>query len=371
MADGPLRSEQTGSPEPEDSGAERTIAHIDLDAFFFSVELRRRPELRGLPVIVAGSGPRAVVTTASYEARRHGIGSAMPAVKALRLCPEAIVVPPDGPEYRRASNEVMELLHHHVDRVQQAGLDEAYIDLTGMTAPVAAMKRVVHDIETETSLHASVGMGPNRLIAKLASDADKPRGFLALTRTQARIRFADSECGLIPGIGPKTQYRLVRLGIRTVEQLGAADPMVLADEFGPRMGPWLVERGRLIDDSPVEVHREAVSESRETTFDVDLTDSNEIRRRLDLLSGELAAALKGHGHSGRTVGIKIRYADFETHTRAKTMQEPVSSASHISTVARQLLDGFELDRPVRLIGVRVAGFDRPKPDVGQLTLPIA
>jgi len=368
VADGSYGTENTENPGWE--GVDRTIAHLDLDAFFFSVELRRRPELRGRPVIVAGSGPRAVVTTASYEARKHGVGSAMPAAKALRLCPDAIVVPPDGPEYRRASTEVMEILHHHVETVQQAGLDEAYIDLSGMAAPVAAMKRIVHDIETETTLHASVGMGPNRLIAKLASDADKPRGFLVLTRTQAQIRFAEAECGLIPGIGPKTQYRLTRLGIRTVAQLAATDPLALAEEFGLRTGPWLVNRARFIDDSPVEVDREAVSESRETTFDVDLTDTAELRRRLDLLSGELAAALKAHGHRGRTVGIKIRFSDFETHTRAKTLPTPVSAANDIATIAQELLNGFTLERPVRLIGVRVAGFNRSQHDAGQLTLPI-
>ncbi|MEI6448058.1 MAG: DNA polymerase IV [Actinomycetes bacterium] len=357
--------------ERERGGRERTIAHLDLDAFFVSVELLRRPELVGKPVIVAGSGPRSVVTTASYEARRFGVGSAMPAAKALRLCPEAVVVPPDGAEYRRASSAVMEILHHHVSVVEQAGLDEAYVDLTGMAAPTAAMRRVVVDIERDTGLHASVGLGPNRLVAKVASDADKPRGFLALTTTQARLRFAGERCGLIPGVGPKTEERLRRLGITTIADMGEAPIELLVEHFGTRHGPWLHDRARFEDDTPVQPRREAVSESRESTFDVDIEDRAELERRLDMLAGELGAALKLHGHHGRTVAIKIRYADFETHTRAKTITEPTADPVAIASVARALLREFDPNRPVRLLGVRVAGFERGREASGQLALPLA
>lgn len=356
--------------EPDQEDTERVIAHLDLDAFFVSVELRRRPELRGLPVIVAGSGPRAVVTTASYEARRHGVGSAMPASKARRLCPEAIVIPPDGAEYRRASREVMGILHHHLAVVEEAGLDEAYCDLTGMAAPTAAMRRVVSEIEQVTGLHASVGIGPNRLVAKVASDADKPRGFLALTCEQARLRFAGAPCGLIPGIGPKTAERLRRKGISSVADLAAADVESLIAEFGPRHGVWLSDRAHFLDSTPVQTRREAVSESRETTFDEDVSDAGELNHRLDLLCGELAAALRRHGHAGRTVAIKVRYSDFETHTKATTLAEPVSDADSISRIARRLLSEFAPERAVRLIGVRVAGFARRREDSGQLALPV-
>ena len=352
---------------PQDT--ERAVAHLDLDAFFVSVELRRRPDLRGLPVIVAGAGPRAVVTTASYEARRFGVGSAMPASKAIRLCPDAVVLPPDGAAYRRASAEVMEIIHHHTNLVEEAGLDEAYVDLSGMTAPIAAMRRVVHDIEIETGLHASVGIGPNKLIAKIASDADKPRGFLALTRSQAQIRFGDEACSIIPGIGPKTQARLQRMGVQTVNDLAACDQALLVSEFGARHGPWLHERALFRDHAPVQPRREAVSESRESTFDTDIADLDLLEQKLDLLSGELASALKSHGHRGRTVGIKVRYSDFETHTRAHTLQEPICESSDISTVARELLRTFAPSRPVRLIGVRVAGFEQLRVKA-QLTLPL-
>ena len=351
-------------------GARRLVAHLDLDAFFVSVELLRRPELKGLPVIVAGCGERAVVTTASYEARRKGVGSAMPAAKARRLCPEAVCIPPDGPAYREASRQVMAILHHHIEVVEEAGLDEAYCDLTGLTAPVAAMRRVVHDIERTTGLHASVGIGPNRLVAKIASDADKPRGFLALTRDQAQRRFAGSPCSLIPGIGPKTTERLRRMGIRTVSDLRAADGGVLSEQFGGRHGPWLASRARFEDDTPVQRRRESVSESRETTFDADISDLGELVHRLDRLCGDLAAALRRHDHAGRTVGIKVRYADFETHTHATTLPEPVRDAQSISRIARRLLEEFSPTRPVRLIGVRVSGFGRPREESGQLALPV-
>jgi DNA polymerase-4 len=358
------------SNENDDPTARRVIAHLDLDAFFVSVELLKRPDLQGLPVIVAGSGPRSVVTTASYAARRFGVGSAMPAAKALRLCPTAIVIPPDGASYREMSGRVMDVVRSHVDLVEQAGLDEAYVDLTGMTAPAAAMRRICVDIKTTTQLDASIGIGPNRLVAKMASDLEKPRGFVQLTREQACHRFAQQSCSLIPGIGPKTQHRLHRLGVNLVEQLANAAEEDLVAEFGPRHGPWLIQRARFIDETPVEPVREAVSESRETTFDVDLTDPAEIERRLDLLSGELCSALQTHGHRGRTIGIKVRYDDFDTHTRARTVPEPINDAPTVASIARQLLRSFAPNRPVRLLGVRVAGFAESHAQEGQLALPL-
>jgi DNA polymerase-4 len=362
----------TGSHGAADSVLARTIAHIDLDAFFVSVELLRRPELEGLPVIVAGSGPRAVVTTASYEAREFGVGSAMPASRALRLCPEAVVIPPDGAEYRRMSGLVMDLIRHHCPSVEAAGLDEAYADLTGMVAPSAAMRRVVRDIEVETGLHASVGIGPNKLVAKVASDADKPDGFVVLSSTQAAMRFADDACRLIPGIGPKTAERLERLGIVTVQDLADADQTLLVENFGTRQGPWLARRARFEDDAPVQTSREAVSESRETTFNEDISDYGEMMARMGSLVSELAAALRKHGHKGRTVGIKVRYSDFETHTRARTVSSPIDDAEAIGRIAFELLQEFQPERAVRLLGVRVAGLaDRPTEEqLGQLRLPI-
>ena len=179
--------------------ADRCVAHLDMDAFYVSVELRRRPELRGRPVIVAGTGPRSVVTTASYEARRFGVGSAMPAARARRLCPEGVFLAPDFAYYREASREVMASVRALVDAVEVIGLDEAYLDLTGLPAPHAAMRRLAANIERTTGLGCSIGIGPNKLVAKVASDAEKPRGFVVLTREQACERFGASRCALVPG----------------------------------------------------------------------------------------------------------------------------------------------------------------------------
>ena len=183
--------------------AARCVAHLDMDAFYVSVELRRRPELRGLPVVVAGTGPRAVVTTASYEARRFGVGSAMPAARARRLCPDGIFLPPDFAYYREASSTVMGIVRSHVETVEVIGLDEAYLELSGLPAPHAAMRRIVSEIADHTGLGCSVGIGPSKLVAKVASDSEKPRGFVVLTREQACERFGTSAPGLVPASGPR------------------------------------------------------------------------------------------------------------------------------------------------------------------------
>ena len=349
--------------------AERCIAHVDMDAFYVSVELRRRPELRGLPVIVAGSGPRAVVTTASYEARRFGVGSAMPAARARRLCPDGIYLPPDFAYYREASREVMALVRECADPVEVIGLDEAYLDLTGLPAPHAAMRRLVHRIATQTGLHCSIGIGPNKLVAKVASDAEKPRGFVVLSAEEARDRFAQSPCGLIPGIGPKTAERLRSSGLDTLAKLAAAPHEQLAVRFGARFAAALQSRARFEDDSPVTEERKVVSESRETTFDYDIADPAALEEVLERLTGQLCSALIRQERRGRTIGIKVRLDDFSTHTRARTLAEPVASLDRVLPVALDLLRRFAAPRPVRLLGVRVAGLEpATAPDAEQLTL---
>src|SRR5947209_10212522 len=231
--------------------AGRCVAHLDMDAFYVSVELRRHPDLRGLPVIVAGSGPRAVVTTASYEARRFGVGSAMPAARARRLCPEAICLAPDFEYYRKVSKAVMSILRSQLEHVEVVGLDEAYAELTGLPAPHAAMRLVRSEIERETGLGCSVGIGPSKLVAKVASDAEKPGGFVVLSREQACARFGPSPCGLVPGIGPKTVERLKRCGIATLAELAVAPAEPLARTFGGRLAGELQRRARFEDDAPV------------------------------------------------------------------------------------------------------------------------
>jgi DNA polymerase-4 len=350
------------------------IAHLDIDAFYASVELLRRPELKGLPVIVAGSGPRAVVTTASYEARRYGVGSAMPAARARRLCPDAVVISPDFAAYREVSAQVMALVRAHVERVEVVGLDEAYLDLGGLLSPRAAMRRLVTEIRERTGLSASVGIGPNKLVAKVASDAEKPAGFVVLTREQACARFAQSPPGLVPGIGPKTAERLQRLGIATLAALAEADAELLAEHFGARQGLWLRARGRFEGSDEVEPVRIAVSESRETTFDTDIADAARLEAILRELAAQLCAGLAKHGRRGRTIAIKVRLSDFSTVTRARTIAHATDDAAEVAETAVALLREYAPAKPVRLLGVRVASFAADEavaePAADQLALPL-
>jgi DNA polymerase-4 len=331
------------------------VAHLDADAFYVSIELRRHPELRGRPVVVAGRGPRAVVTTASYEARRFGVGSAMPAARARRLCPQAVFLPPDFPTYREISGCVMGIVRAHVERVEVVGLDEAYLDVAGLFSPRAAMRRLVAEIRERTGLTCSVGIGPNKLVAKVASDAEKPAGFVVLTREQACARFAGSPPGLVPGIGPKTAARLAALGIRTLAELASAREALLVERFGANLGRELRRRGRFEHDGVVGAERKVVSESRERTFDEDIREAERLRTELARMSGELCASLRAHGRAGRTIGIKVRLDDFSTVTRARTVAQATCDAEIVDAVAQALLAEYAPARPVRLLGVRVAG----------------
>jgi DNA polymerase-4 len=351
--------------------SDRCVAHLDMDAFYVSVEVRRRPELRGLPVIVAGNGPRSVVTTASYEARRFGVHSAIPASRARRLCPDGVFLAPDFAYYREASREVMAIVRALVDEVEVIGLDEAYLELTRMPAPRAEMRRLAIEIERVTQLTCSVGIGPSKLVAKVASDAEKPHGFVVLTREQACARFAGSPPGLVPGIGPKTAERLRAVGIDTLGKLANAEVRALAERFGRRLGVELQRRARFEDDSPVTQARKVVSESRETTFDRDINDIATLESILERLVEQLCATLVAQERGGRTIGIKVRLDDFSTHTRARTLAEPVASADRIGPVALELLRRFAPPRPVRLLGVRVAGLEQgSKRSEEQLTLAV-
>jgi DNA polymerase IV len=340
--------------------SELSTAHVDCDAFYVSIELRRHPELRGMPVVVAGSGPRAVVTTASYEARKYGVGSAMPASRARRLCPQAVVLPPDFTTYREASREVMEIVRAHVERVEVVGLDEAYLDLAGLFSPRSAMRRLITEIKTATELTCSVGIGPNKLVAKVASDADKPAGFVVLTREQACARFAGAPPGLVPGIGPKTAARLAGLGLTTLAAVGAAPEHMLTERFGPNLGIELGRRARFEHDGVVGAERKVVSESRERTFDEDIRDPARLRQELQRMSGELCESLLAHRRHGRTIGIKVRLDDFSTVTRAHSVTEPTCDRELVTAVALRLLEEYAPTRPVRLLGVRVAGLSSPR-----------
>lgn len=336
-------------------GGEMRVAHLDADAFYVAIELLRHPELRGRPVVVAGSGPRAVVTTASYEARRHGVGSAMPAARARRLCPDAVFLPPDFATYRDASRRLMSIVRSHIEKVEVVGLDEAYLDLEGLQTPRAAMRRLVVEIRRSMQLSCSVGIGPNKLIAKVASDAEKPAGFVVLTRAEACARFASSPPALVPGIGPKTAARLAALALNTLAELAAAPEELLTRRFGPNLGRELARRARFEHDGEVGSPRKVASESRERTFDADLRDPAQMREALARMARELCESLAAHQRRGRTIGIKVRLDDFTTVTRVHTVPEPTCDPALVSEVALRLLGRYAPVRPVRLLGVRVAG----------------
>jgi DNA polymerase IV len=338
------------------------IAHVDMDAFYVSVELQSRPDLVGLPVVVAGTGPRAVVTTASYEARKFGVFSATSAAQARRRCPQAVFIPPDFEKYRARSREVHAVLREHFDRVEVVGLDEAYIDLTGIERPKAAARRLKEAVRERTGLTCSIGIGPNKLVAKVSSDAEKPNGFVVLSREQAQERFASASPGLIPGIGPKTRERLEQRGITTLGALAAVPPDDLAEWFGGRLGPHLGALARFEDERPIELSRPTKSESRETTFDYDLKGLDQLEPPLVKLTEELCVKLVQQDQRGRTIGIKVRLDDFSTHTRARSRQEPTNDVEIVRAVALDLLREFDPPKPVRLIGVRVAGLDEQHPE---------
>jgi DNA polymerase-4 len=330
----------------------RVIAHLDCDAFYVSVELLRRPELAGKPVVVAGSGPRAVVTTASYEARRYGVGSASPAAQARRLCPHAVFIPPDFKAYSAKSREVWEIVRTRLPVVQQVGLDEGYADVTDAEKPLRVLRELVAEVCDRTGITMSVGVGPNRLIAKVSSDLEKPQGFVAMGREEACRRLAGASLRIIPGIGPKTAERLAEMGFTTVGALQQADEALLAQRFGPRYGAELLARAHFHGSDVVSAESgPAKSRSTETTFDRDIADLGELEAVLARLARELAEGIRRKQMRGRTIAIKVRLDDWTTVTRARTLPDPV-----------------------RLLGVRMAAFDdEPPPEPAepspQLALP--
>jgi DNA polymerase-4 len=355
-----------------DASPKRVVAHLDCDAFYVSVELRRRPELRGAPVIVAGSGPRAVVTTASYEARRYGVGSAMPASRARRLCPQAIVLPPDFAAYRDSSRAVWEIVGARLGALQHLGLDEAYADMTGVPKPLRVLRELVAEVERDTGIVASVGVGPSRLVAKMCSDLGKPRGFVAMGREEAAERFASERASRLPGIGPKTAERLAALGVETIGALQRTPEAELTARFGARHGRELLARAHFHDESAVVTEQVLKSRSNEVTFDADVASLAQLEASLERMARELCDGLAARGRRGRTIGIKVRLDDWTTVTRARTIEGATNDVDVVTAIALELLRAYAPPRPVRLLGVRVAGFDEVVQETAtdQLALPL-
>lgn len=333
-----------------------------MDAFFVAVELRRRPELRGKPVVVAtGTDPsaRGVVMAASYEARKFGVHSALPLATAHRRCPDMVLVPRDMQRYAEESRRVMSIVREEVERVEVVGLDEAYLDLGDSAFPKSDCRRVKHRIRAETGLVCSIGLAPNKLLAKIASDLDKPNGFCVLTREDMLAAVGDRPAKLIPGVGPKTAERLARAGIRTVAELARADADRLARAVGPRLGPELQARANGVDDRAVVTgRRRPKSESAETTFAQDVADRAVVHQTLDRLAHRVCERLERGGYRGRTVTVKVRLRPFRTFTRSRTLAEPTHDPAVVAPLARELFGRVELDAPVRLVGVGLAGLER-------------
>lgn len=335
------------------------VLHIDMDAFFASVELLRRPELSGRPVVVGGRGDptrRGVVSTATYEARQFGIHSAMPLRTAARLCPEAVFLPVDFDAYREASRRVFAIVGALSPVVERVGLDEAYVDLATLAGdPVARAWRLKADIVERTRLVASIGLAPNRLLAKIASDLEKPDGLTVLRRADVPDRVWPLSVRKLHGVGPRTGERLAALGIHTVGELAAADPAALGEVFSERHCNALRRAAHGEDDRTVSRHRPRKSIGRETTFQQDCRSTGKLAWHADaMLLDELVPRLAERGIAARTVTIKLRYRDFVTNTRSVSLPQATADATLLREAARTALFSHTLHRAVRLLGVQLS-----------------
>ena len=336
-------------------GSNRWVLHVDLDQFVAAVEVLRRPELAGRPVIVGGRGDpteRAVVSTASYEAREFGVGSGMPLRIAARKAPEAVILPVDAPTYNAASEEVMATLRDQPAAVVQVlGWDEAFLGVA-VDDPEAYARRVQQAVLQRTALHCSVGIGDTLVRAKVATGFGKPRGVFRLTADNwLEVMGAHPTIDLW-GVGAKISGRLVGLGIRTVEELATTDPGDLVPEFGPTMGPWYAQLGRgegatVVDDTPWV----ARGHSRETTFQKDLVERTQVRNAVRDLLAQVLDDVSADGRPIVGLGLKVRYAPFNTRTFTRKLAATVDRDIVLMKVM-ELVDRIEPDRPVRLLGVR-------------------
>jgi DNA polymerase-4 len=340
----------------------RRILHIDMDAFFAAVEQKRHPELIGKPVVIGGGGDpsqRGVVSTASYEARKFGVHSAMPLRTAYKLCPDAVFLPVDYREYSRVSRTIKDSLREFSAAMEDVGIDEAFLDISGIDRPADEVADEIKEkIRSDTGLTCSIGIGPNKLLAKIASDMQKPDGLTIIGEHDVESRIWPLSVRKLWGVGPKTEAHLKSMGIETVGQLAAVPLDILVETFGNAYGNFLFESSRGTDDSPLVTHWEPKSSSRETTFQHDTDNWQVIARNLADLAREVASDLKKSGYRGRNVTVKIRFSDFETVTRATTLPEPTNSLDMIRKAAFECLARVELKKQVRLVGVRAGKLEK-------------
>lgn len=345
----------------------RFVLHIDVDQFIAAVEVLRRPELKGLPVVVGGTGDptlRGVVSTASYEAREFGIHSGMPLRTAARRCPQAVFLPVDAPAYRAVSEQVMATLAGFSGVLEVAGWDEAFMEVHSED-PEAVARQIQLGVHERTRLSCSVGIGHNKLQAKIATGLAKPAGVFRLTEDNWNEVMDRRPTDALWGIGLKRARQLAEAGIGTVRDLAGADEIALSQRFGPNTGPWLRRLAHGEDDWPVTGEPYLPkSRGREVTFQTDLVDAERIRQEVEGLAAELEKELRVQGRPAIRVTVKVRFSPFDTHTHSVPLESPALDGADIARAAAAALDRFELDRPVRLLGVRAelsppAGRDGP------------
>jgi DNA polymerase-4 len=398
----PMSPEPPELPEllPSGVAGQRLVAHLDMDAFYASVELLRRPELRGLALVVGGGrrNPavpdlpieqlprlkdyvgRGVITTSTYEARKFGVFSGMGLMKSARLAPEALLLPADFDAYRHHSRLFKAAVAGIAPLIEDRGIDEIYLELGDVPGardgtpddPQAGIRalgqRLKAAVKAATGLTCSIGIAPNKLLAKICSELDKPDGLTLLTHADIPARIWPLPVRRINGIGPKAEFKLQGFGIQTIGELATFDRSWLVERFGKSYGAWLFEASHGLDDRLVVTHSEPVSISRETTFDRDLhprTDRDELTRILTRLCEQLAADLARKGYAARTVGVKVRFDDFRSVTRDSTLGVPVAGAAALLAGARQCLKRIQFSRRLRLLGVRASNLCDPH-DIEQL-----
>lgn len=340
----------------------RRILHIDMDAFFAAVEEKRNPDLKGKPVVIGGMGDpskRGVVSTANYEARKYGVHSALPLRTAYKLCPHAVFLPVDYEAYEAASHQFKTVLLNITSIIEDVGIDEAYLDISD---EADTNEMIVEKIKTgifeKTGLTCSIGIAPNKLLAKIASDMQKPNGLTVFTGNDIETKLWPLPIRKLYGIGPKTEEHLKAMKIETIGQLALLSVESLIQRFGVSYGQYLHEAARGVDESPLVTHWEPKSFSRETTFQKDVKEWQTIARTIAELTKEVVSDLDRKGYSARTITLKIRFDDFRTITRGTTIQDYSDLEDVIRRAAFSCLKRIDLNRKVRLIGIRVTNLEK-------------
>jgi nucleotidyltransferase/DNA polymerase involved in DNA repair len=353
----------------------RSILHVDMDAFYASVEQLDHPEYKGRPVIVGadpkGGTGRGVVAACSYEARKFGVRSALPISRAWKLCPDGVYVRPRMKRYVEVSGQIMQVFRRYTDLVEPLSIDEAFLDITGSIAlfgpPEKIARSIKNEIREQTGLTASVGLAPNKFLAKIASDIRKPDGFMVVDEKDVAAFLRDLPISRLWGVGPKTEQRLHERGFRTIGEFAAADRESLAATFGS-LGEHLYQLSHGHDDRPVVANWEPKSISSETTFDEDTADRELLLHTILELSDHVAERLRKEGYRARKVTLKLRYSSFSTHTKQQSLDNLIQTGEQIAAVARTLFAQFPLKQKIRLIGVAAGDLHRDGGDPHQLPL---